>query len=391
MGYDELFTPVRIGKKEIKNRIAFAPTGMGTADRFGGVTDQVLCHYVARAKGGSGLVFVEHTMSNYKFGLEGSGALGFHRDRNLAGMYDLANAIQAFDAVAVVQLSIGLGREMGVGPSPIAPRYDAGSMPKALKHFEGQNLPVPRELTVEEIEELENLYVASVLRTKVAGFDGIEIHGAHGYLLASFLSPHANQRTDQYGGSFDKRLTLALNLLRKSREAAGDDFIIGFRISGDEHIPGGLTLADCRNIARILEDEGIDYIHLSCGTLESKKYLCPDKEGVIFPEAAAIKEAVRIPVICPNFHTPELAANAVREGKVDVVSLCRGLLADPQWPIKVKEGRIDDIQKCLLCNSCLKHLFEGFHTRCVVNPDVGRERFMPEYFPPARKRRGARH
>jgi 2,4-dienoyl-CoA reductase-like NADH-dependent reductase (Old Yellow Enzyme family) len=108
---------------------------------------------------------------------------------------------------------------------------------------------------------------------------------------------------------------------------------------------------------------------------------------VIFPEAEAVKEAVNIPVICPNFHTPELAANAIREGKVDVVSLCRGLLADPQWPIKVKEGRIDDIQKCLLCNSCLKYLFEGFTTRCVVNPDVGRERFMPEYFPPPRKGR----
>jgi len=388
MDYGELFSPTKIGKKELKNRIAFAPTGMGTADDNGGITDQVLCHYVARAKGGVGLVLVEHTMSNYKYGLAGSGALGFHRDRNLAGMFDLANAIKAFDVAAVVQLSIGLGRELGVGPSPIPVRYDAESMPKALRHFEGQILPVPRELTVEEISELEQLYIASVLRTKAAGFDGIEIHGAHGYLLASFLSPHANQRTDEYGGTFDKRLTLALNLIRKSREAAGDDFIIGFRISGDEHIPGGLSLTDTRKIASIFENEGIDYIHLSCGTLESKKYLCPAKEGQILPEAEAIKQAVRIPVICPNFHTPELAANAVREQKVDIVSLCRGLLADPQWPNKVKENRIDDIQKCLLCNSCLRYLFEGFHTRCAVNPNVGRERFIPEYFPPPRKGRG---
>lgn len=388
MAYSELFSPITIGTQEIKNRIAFAPTGMGTADELGGVTDQVLCHYVARAKGGAGLIIIEHTMSNYKFGLAGSGAMGFHRDRNLAGMFDLAHAIKAFDARTVVQLSLGLGRESGVGPSPIPVEYAPGSMPRSLEHFEGASLPIPRALTIEEIEDLEDLFIGSALRIRRAGFDGIEIHGAHGYLLASFLSPHANRRDDAYGGSFDKRLTLALNLVRKSREALGEKFTIGFRISGEEHIPGGLPLADARRIASILEEEGVDYIHLSSGTLESKTHMCPTEEGIILPEAQAVKEAVQIPVICPNFHSPELAANAVGEGKVDVVSLSRGLLADPQWPNKVEEDRVDDIQKCLLCNSCLRYLFEGFQARCVVNPNVGRERFMPEYFPPPRESRG---
>lgn len=388
MDYGELFAPIKIGKKELKNRIAFAPTGMGTADENGGITDQVLCHYVARAKGGVGLVIVEHTMSNYKYGLAGTGALGFHRDRNLAGMFDLANAIQAFDAAAVVQLSIGIGRELGVGPSPIPVQYASENMPKTLRHFEGQILPVPRTLTIDEIEELEDLFIASALRTKAAGFNGIEIHGAHGYLLSSFLSPYTNKRTDKYGGSFDNRLTLAINLIRKSREALGDNFIIGFRISGDEHIDGGLSLADTQKIVPIFENEGIDYIHLSSGAAESKKYMCPAEEGIILPEAEAIKKTVNIPVICPNFHTPQLASEAISEGKIDIVSLSRGLLADPQWPNKVKDDRIDEIQKCLLCNSCLKDLFGGFHTRCAVNPNVGRERFIPEYFPPPRKGRG---
>lgn len=388
MDYAKLFEPIMIGKQEIKNRIAFAPTGMGTADEVGGVTDQVLCHYVARAKGGAGLIVIEHTMSNYKYGLAGSGALGFHRDRNLAGMFDLAHAIAACDAKSVVQLSLGLGRESGVGPSAIPVTYPPGSMPKSIRHFEGASLPVPRELSVEEIEELENLFIASALRIQRAGFDGIEIHGAHGYLLASFLSPHANQRTDAYGGSFEKRLTLALNLARRSREALGEKAIVGFRISGEEHIPGGLSLSDSQRIASAMEDAGADYIHLSSGTLESKTHMCPPEEGTILPEGEAMKQAVRIPVICPNFHSPNLAERAVGEGQIDMVSLSRGLLADPQWPNKVREGRVDDIQKCLLCNSCLRFLFEGYHTRCVVNPNVGRERFIPEYFPPPRKSRG---
>jgi 2,4-dienoyl-CoA reductase-like NADH-dependent reductase (Old Yellow Enzyme family) len=392
MNFDQLFTPIRIGQKELKNRLAFAPTGMGTADDNGGVTDQTLCHYTARAKGGVGLVIIEHTMANLKYGLEGIGALAFHRDRNLAGMYELASTIKSFDAAAVVQLSLGLGREPALqlesfGPSPVPVEFKTGSMPKGLTLFEGITTPAPKELSIAEIEELENLFIASALRIQAAGFDGIEIHGGHGYALAGFLSPHANRRDDIYGGSFEKRLTLALNLVRRSREAVGNDFIIGFRISGDEHIPGGRGIAETQKIAAVLEKEGVDYIHLTSGTLESKKYTFPEKEGVILPEAAALKEVVGIPVICPNFHDPELALDAVEKGKVDVISLSRSLLADPMWPNKVREGRIDEIQKCILCNTCLKTLFTGFRTRCAVNRDVGRERFISEYFPPPRKGR----
>jgi 2,4-dienoyl-CoA reductase-like NADH-dependent reductase (Old Yellow Enzyme family) len=389
--FSTLFTSISLAGKTIKNRLAFAPTGMGTADDHGGVTDQTLCHYVARAKGGVGLVILEHTMSNLKFGLEGIGALGFHRDRNLAGMYDLAHAVKACGAAAVVQLSLGLGREPGgelepFGPSPVPVEFKPGSMPKPLKLFEGIVGPTPKELSIPEIEELENLFISSAVRIKTAGFDGIEIHGAHGYALASFLSPHANRRNDKYGGSFENRLTLALNLIRRSREALGKDFIIGFRISGDEHIPGGRSIEETLKIVKIFETEGIDYIHLSSGTLESKNFTFPDLEKQIYPEAAAVKSAVNIPVICPNIHDPEFAAQVVGEGKVDMVSLSRSLLADPQWPNKVREGRIKDIRKCILCNTCLKTLFTGFHTRCAVNPGVGMERFVPEYFPDLRKK-----
>jgi len=393
MAYELLFKPMMIGKKKLKNRLAFAPVGMCTADSEGRVTDQVLCHYVARAKGGVGLVIVEHTMSNYRYGLPGSGALSIHEDTHLAGMLDLADAVHAFDAVAVVQLSLGLGRQAAlhlepVGPSAVPFEVREGSAPRGLKFFEGLKSSPPKKLTIAEIEELENLYVAAVMRLKRCGFDGIEVHGAHGYMLANFLSPLTNRRRDRYGGSFEKRLTLALNLIRRSREIAGDDFIIGFRISGDEHVPGGLPLEDTLKIAAILQEEGVDYIHLSTGTMESWKYTFPEKEGVILPEAEAVKKVVDIPVICPNLHDPEKAAQAVERGKVDIVSLARPLLADPQWPNKVREGRVDEIQRCILCNGCLSTLFQGFASRCTINPNVGRERFVPEYFPPPRKSKG---
>jgi 2,4-dienoyl-CoA reductase-like NADH-dependent reductase (Old Yellow Enzyme family) len=243
----------------------------------------------------------------------------------------------------------------------------------------------PRELKTAEVEELEELFVESVLRIKTAGFDGVEIHGAHGYLLAEFVSPRTNTRTDKYGGSFENRLTLPRTLIRKLRDRLGPDFVLGYRISGDEHVPGGLTLEDTKEIVPILVAEGLDFIHLSSGCMEAMRYLFPDKEGVILPEAKAIKEVSKVPVICPNIHTPSVAAQAVAEGQADMVSLCRSLIADPEWPNKVREGREDQINKCILCNSCINNLWRLFGTRCAVNPAVGKERFMPEYYPPLTK------
>jgi 2,4-dienoyl-CoA reductase-like NADH-dependent reductase (Old Yellow Enzyme family) len=393
MTHAALFDPIRIGKKEIKNRLAFAPMATGTADYNGGVTDQTICHYAARAKGGAGLLVIEHTMSNYKYGLPGSGLLGIHQDRNMPGWYDLAAAIHAFDAAAVVQLSLGPGRQVALGVEPVGPSavpftIREENCPRGLKSYAGFKSEVPRKLPIAEIKELEDIYVAAVSRLKQCGFDGIEIHGAHGYLLGTFLSPLVNRRRDRYGGSFEKRLTLALNLVRRSREAAGDDFILGFRISGDEHLPGGVSLEDTLKIAAVLEEAGVDYIHPSSGMMEALKYMFPDREGAILPEAEAIKKVVGIPVICPNLHDPRKAAQAVKTGKVDMVSLGRSLLADPEWPNKVKKGRVKDIQRCVLCNSCLVTLFQWLHTRCKVNPNLGMERFMPEYFPPPAKKRG---
>jgi 2,4-dienoyl-CoA reductase-like NADH-dependent reductase (Old Yellow Enzyme family) len=235
------------------------------------------------------------------------------------------------------------------------------------------------------VEELEELFVDSALRVRSAGFDGIEIHGAHGYLLAEFVSSLSNSRTDKYGGSFENRLTLPRNLIRKARERLGSDFVLGYRISGDEHTPAGLTLKETKKIVPILVEEGLDFIHLSSGRMEALKFLYTEEEGVVLPEARAVKEVAGVPVICPNIHTPSLAAQVVNEGWADMVSLCRSLLADPNWPNKVLEGKEDQINRCIRCNSCISSLWRLFGTRCAVNPEVGKERFMPEYYPPLSK------
>jgi len=388
---EKLFEPIKIGSVTSKNRIAFAATGMGTAAPDGSVTDQTLCNYVARSKGGAGWITVEHSTCTDKYGI---GLLCFHSDRQLRGLRDLADAIHAFGAVAIVQLSLGLGRQgnplrLGAGlvaPSSLPYRIGEGSTPKGLKWMEGTTGASPRELTTAEVEGLEELYVDSTERIKTAGFDGVEIHGAHGYLLAEFVSTRTNNRTDKYGGSFDNRLTLPRNIIRKVRKRLGPDFVLGYRISGDEHVPGGLCLEDTKQIIPILVAEGLDFVHLSSGSMEAMKYLFPEEEGVILPEAKSIKEVAKVPVICPNIHTPALAGKVVDEGQVDMVSMSRSLIADPDWPNKVREGREDQINKCIRCNSCVSNLWRLFGTRCVVNHSVGKERFISQYYPPVSKK-----
>ena len=394
----KLFEPIRIGPLEIKNRIAFAPTHVGFATDMGQVTDQVLCHYAARAKGGTGLIIVEGTGMTGKYAFSIQHGLALHSDRQINGFKELADTIHACDSKAVVQIALGQGgqalrghprREL-VAPSPMITKIDKGVAPKSLKVFDGVVGEMPRELTTDEIVALEDQFAAAAGRALKAGFDGIEIHGAHGYLIGSFVSPFSNKRNDEYGGSVEKRLTLPLNIIRKVRQQVGPKFILGYRISGDEHVPGGQTAEDTAKIASCLEQEGIDYIHLSSGRYESINWTFPPEEGVMLPEASIIKKAIKIPLICPNIHDPDTGEEAINEETVEMIALSRALLADPAWANKAKEGTIEEITRCVFCNSCMNLVFQGFSARCTVNPDFGRERFIPEYYPPPWKRASAK-
>jgi 2,4-dienoyl-CoA reductase-like NADH-dependent reductase (Old Yellow Enzyme family) len=391
---EKLLQPIKINKLEIKNRICYAPTGKSHFTEDGYMTDQAICYYVARAKGGTGLLIVEVCLPHTKYARPVRRLLGCWDDSQLAGLKNLAEAIHAAGAKAIVQESLGFGAQamfpIGgevVAPSNVPTTIRKGGAPRGLQYMEEVPGTIPRPLTREEIVELEDAFASGAERLMKAGFDGIEIHGCHGYLIAQFISPYSNKRQDEYGGaSLESRLRLPLNLIKKSREKVGPDFVIGFRMSGDEHIEGGYNLEEGQKIAQEFEKAGVDYIHLSSGRYEVMNRMLPDEEGTMLDEAKAIKEAVKIPVICPNIHDPLTGEKALQDGMTDIVSLSRGLIADPAWANKVKEGKIQEINRCRLCNYCLKTLFSGFTIRCAVNPEVGWERFIPEYHPPIRRR-----
>jgi 2,4-dienoyl-CoA reductase-like NADH-dependent reductase (Old Yellow Enzyme family) len=384
--FKHLFEPITIGNLKVGNRIALAPTAMGTCTMEGNVTDQNICHYAARARGEVGWITIEHTIAQNLYSLGMPRLLCLYDDRQVGEWAGLAEAIHRFGAKAIVQLSPGVGRQGSnrwdkkdlVAPSPIPYTVAAGSVPKQMKGLEGRRSSTPRELAADEVRRLVDLFVAAARIVKNAGFDGIEIHGAHGYLLAQFLSPLSNQRTDEYGRNFEGRMKLAKDLIRQTRKAVGQDFVLGFRISGDEHTEGGLTLDDTLRIVPLLVEEGLDFIHLSCGWNGALRWMFPEREGVILKEAEEVKKVSKVPVICPNFHDPETAEAALREGKVDMVSLSRALIADPLWAAKAKAGRPDEITKCVFCYRCLITFSSGVGTKCSVNPDVGWERFHME-------------
>lgn len=219
-------------------------------------------------------------------------------------------------------------------------------------------------------------------RARQAGFDGVEIHGAHGYLLCQFTSPYYNQRDDDYGGSPKKRWRFSLEIIRDIKETLGQNFVVGYRFSAREWIPGGLDFPESLEMARALQEAGADYLSVSQGCYGSATHVFPKEEDAMTENAAAIRKAVSIPVMCPNFQNPDKAAKAISNGSVDLVALARPLLADPLWARKVKDGRAGDIQHCNRCYQCVRAaIVDHVPVRCPVNPKLGFERFDPQSLP----------
>jgi 2,4-dienoyl-CoA reductase-like NADH-dependent reductase (Old Yellow Enzyme family) len=246
--------------------------------------------------------------------------------------------------------------------------------------FCGDEALLAREATIAEVEETENTVAASVPVLKSLGFDGVEIHSSHGYFAFSFLSPRQNLRKDKYGGDLYQRMTFLRNMLQKSRQAVGKDFVIGVRLTLDEHIEGGLTLEHTKVIAKEVEKEGANYICLSDGSHEAMKYYFPDESGTMIERGAEVRKLLNIPVITPSVDDPDQAEEAVRKGKTDMIGMARGLLADPNWVNKVAAGKKP--VKCIRCNyGCMNRLKRGLGLRCVVNPELGFEQYFPEYRP----------
>ncbi len=350
---EELFRPFKIGPVEIRNRIVMPPMITFLAGESGAVTQRMIDYYAERARGGVGLINIESV-----YVLEEDrdfGRLGIENPQLQVGLSELAESIQEQGARVFLQLN------------------HRGS---ALSIHKGKG---PDDLTLEEIERILEAFSLAALRAQKAGFDGVEIHGANIYLIAQFLSPLTNHRRDGYGGGPEGRMKFLKDVFQRVRQKVGDEYPVNLRMAGHEYTDGGLQLADTQFIAQRMEEAGASALHVSAGSPMVPYWHVPPMaiaRGCHVQLAAAIKKVVKIPVIAVGrINDPILANEIVAEGKADLVAMGRALIADPYLPLKAKEGRLEDIRKCVACNYCRKRVSQLNRTlRCAVNAEAGRER-----------------
>lgn len=373
--YDKIFEPGKIGNVEIKNRLVMTPMGTNLAELDGSPGPAMLAYFEERAKGGCGLIMPEITRVNDVHGAGMFRQLSATKDRHIPGLAKLANTVHKYGAKIFIQLHHP-GREgvsALIGGQPVVSASDRMCKVSQQK---------TRALTHEEIIELIGQFGDAALRCKKAGIDGVELHCAHGYLLQQFLSPYTNFREDEYGGSFENRMRIVLEIIEDIRKKCGPDFPLGCRVSVEEFLDRtGVTedyihLEDGVKICKTLEMAGIDYLDVSVGLYETG---IMSVEPISFPQGwrkpfiKAVKDVVNIPVIAVSqIRDPELAESFLEEGVVDFVGMGRTWLAEPEWGTKVREGRVKDLNKCISCLRCFESLMAlnaaGLPLECAVNP-----------------------
>lgn len=370
--FHNLFSPVRIGGLEIKNRVAMTAMEVGLAAAGGGVNDDIIAFYEARARGGVGLI-----VSGLCRVMDGTGAgascqLAARNAVDVSGLGRLMDTVHKYGTRMFLQLHhpgnqcFLAGTEQPVSAS-------------AVKNpLTGE---APRALAIPEIANIQEAFVNGARLAQIAGVDGVELHGAHGYLINSFLSPYLNRRDDSYGGSFENRLRFLLEILAGIRAACGKRFPLGVRLSAEEFLGDrGIDLAASCKIAAELEKAGADFLDISCGIPDSPRFnACIEpstiEQGWKKYMAAEIKKHVSIPLIAvANIKEPVVAEAILAEGCCDLVGVARGHLADPEWCKKAKAGKAETISKCIGCLVCFDEIEHSRHVKCSVNPTTGRER-----------------
>lgn len=369
MKFEKLLSPGRMGSMELKNRFVVPPMGTNYATYEGFVTDQMIEYYRTRALGGFGLIIIEVTAID-PHGKAIAGEVGLWKDEQIEGFSRLMDAIHEGGAKVLIQLH-HCGRQtvppMIFNMNPEAPSKVACPVMNAI----------PDEMSNERVWEVIEQFGDAAVRAKKAGADGVEVHGAHGYLVAQFMSPHANKRYDEFGGDFEGRMKFPREIFRNIRKKVGNDFVMNFRFGWDEKVHGGRTLEESVNVARMAEEEGVDAIHISVMTYASMQYMSASPEmpqGFNQFPTKVIKEAVSIPVISVGRYSPFSAEGALRNGCADFISFGRASLAAPNLPNLVKEGKTDEIAPCIGCTqSCIGYINPGNPCSCLVNPVTGHE------------------
>ncbi len=373
--YDKLFEKGRIGNIELKNRLVMTPMGTNLAELDGTVGPAMLAYFEARAKGGCGLIMPEICKVNEKTGVGMFRQIAATSDRHIPSLAKLAGTVHKYGSKIFIQLHHP-GREGEsklIGGQPVVSASDVMCKVSQQK---------TRPMTLEEIHELVGQFGDAAFRCKKAGIDGVELHCAHGYLLQQFLSPYTNKREDEYGGCFENRIRIVLEIIEDIRKKCGKDYVLGCRVSVDEFLENvGVTeeyirIQDGIKIVKTLEAAGIDFVDVSCALYETGLMAV---EPVSFPQGwrkpfvKAVRDNVNIPVIAVSaIREPAVAEAFLEEEVVDFVGMGRSWLADPEWGIKVQEGRESELKRCINCLRCFETLMglnaQGLPLECAVNP-----------------------
>lgn len=374
--YEKLFTPGYIGKLEIRNRIVQEPMGNAYSNKQGEATDKEIAFYTERAKGGVGLILTETMMVQKGTGGGNDKQMSLAYDENIPGMKKLTDSVHQHGAKIIAEIYHS-GRQ-GV------PDWDPQGKCPAPSAIDCKLTHIPsREISHDEILQLEKDFISAARRAKESGFDGVEIHCAHGYILNEFLSPYTNHRTDEYGGSLENRMRIVKNIIDGIRAELGD-YVVIVRITVDEFlrmngIDDGITLDMGVEICKNFEKFGFDAIDVSSGIYETMNVAWEPTgfdQGWKSHMAAEVKKNVSIPVFCTAvLRDPAYCEMLLENGTCDFVGSARTHLADPYWANKAKEERTNEIRRCISCLTCMETLMAGGPEgcQCAVNPEAGHE------------------
>lgn len=368
MSYQKLFETGCIGGVEIRNRVAMTAMGNGLATWDGEASPELIRFYEDRAKGGCGLIFTEFTRVDENSGACNPNQLCIATRKHVRSVQRMAECVHRHGGKIFVQLHHG-GREappaLNDGKQPMGPSAILNKV----------NGLVSTEMTKDEIDFIVGKFIAAAANCKKAGIDGVELHGAHGYLLGSFISPYTNKRTDDYGGSVENCCRIVTDIIHGIRQTCGN-YPICVRINGDDFVEGGITLDYAVQVAQVLEAAGADAINVSCAVYETVPNMIEPnyyEEGWRKNLAKTVKAHVHVPVIAVNtIKFPATAEKLLKEGVSDFVGVSRGQMADPEWVNKTKAGREDLIRKCMGCMQCNKSVVIDGYLSCAANPVTGR-------------------
>jgi 2,4-dienoyl-CoA reductase-like NADH-dependent reductase (Old Yellow Enzyme family)/thioredoxin reductase len=365
--YPRVFEPFTVRGMTMRNRIVMAPMGTNFAKQNGELSEDHIRYYEQRARGGVGLIMAENMDIDYPQGSNGTTQLRIDRDNFMPRLYELCEAVHRQGAKIGVQINHAgaATMESRIGCQPIS----ASNIPSKAG---GE---VPRPMTVEEIEHVVKKFGEAAKRAQACGFDAVEIHAGHSYLLSQFLSPLTNDRTDEFGGSPENRARFTTMVVKEVRRQVGPMFPVFIRISADELMEGGNTLDDTIEYLQYFVDD-VDVIDVSAGLAGAiQKQIDVDylPDGWRSFMARRVKDAYGKPCITVgNIRDPQVAEDILERGDADLIGIGRGLIADPAWAAKAKAGRVEDIRKCISCNiGCAGHRI-GLNQpmRCTVNPDL---------------------